>query len=537
MAEPAPKRARVDDPCLCSYAAVSAHFRALLPGESQAVDAAPVAVRAQVVHKRQLSAKLVFIDLRFEPAERAAAAEEQPLSAEEAGGAEGAQDAACAAVAAGGAAPDAEATTLEAILKPRGAVLPLDGAKALRHALHLGDRARLLVCAERLCAEKGGALVLHICDAAVELAWASVGGGRCFQPDKSWHVPRSRGGGGGGSGGGGGGGGDVEPAGGSVAGGRGTARAPSAAVVLESGASASSSSSSSSSASSTSPSPLPAAAAVMGGAGSQAPPGPGVTKVGDGAVAELELCKFFINTGACERGEGCPWRHPPPHEIKQARALWVAARRARKGGAARLDEDPHATGDKREKSRRAAMFVAWLVDTFGEARLRGGTGVLDIAGGRGDVSFELANVCDPPFPCLLVEPRPRKLSKPQRRALAKSGRADGVRQVQAMLDDELLATPDFGATFAAASALVGMHPDQATEPIVDQALARGKPFAVVPCCVFAREAAAAGNVRRTPEGKEVSTYEELVDYLAAKDLGIRRAYLGFRGRNCVLYKL
>ena len=62
MAEPAPKRARVDEPCLCSYAAVSAHFHALLPGESQAVDAAPVAVRAQVVHKRQLSAKLVFID-------------------------------------------------------------------------------------------------------------------------------------------------------------------------------------------------------------------------------------------------------------------------------------------------------------------------------------------------------------------------------------------------------------------------------------------------------------------------------------------
>jgi len=31
---------------------------------------------------------------------------------------------------------------------------------------------------------------------------------------------------------------------------------------------------------------------------------------------------------------------------------------------------------------------------------------------------------------------------------------------------------------------VGMHPDQATEPIIDAALALGKPFAVVPCCVF-----------------------------------------------------
>ena len=29
-----------------------------------------------------------------------------------------------------------------------------------------------------------------------------------------------------------------------------------------------------------------------------------------------------------------------------------------------------------------------------------------------------------------------------------------------------------------------MHPDQATEPIVDLALRLGVPFAVVPCCVY-----------------------------------------------------
>lgn len=34
--------------------------------------------------------------------------------------------------------------------------------------------------------------------------------------------------------------------------------------------------------------------------------------------------------------------------------------------------------------------------------------------------------------------------------------------------------------------VVGMHPDQATDAIVDFALACSKPFAVVPCCVFAR---------------------------------------------------
>ena len=31
-----------------------------------------------------------------------------------------------------------------------------------------------------------------------------------------------------------------------------------------------------------------------------------------------------------------------------------------------------------------------------------------------------------------------------------------------------------------------MHPDEVTECIVDAALGAGKPFAVVPCCVFSR---------------------------------------------------
>ena len=35
-----------------------------------------------------------------------------------------------------------------------------------------------------------------------------------------------------------------------------------------------------------------------------------------------------------------------------------------------------------------------------------------------------------------------------------------------------------------ASIFVGLHSDQATETIVDYALLSGRPFAVVPCCVF-----------------------------------------------------
>jgi len=42
------------------------------------------------------------------------------------------------------------------------------------------------------------------------------------------------------------------------------------------------------------------------------------------------------------------------------------------------------------------------------------------------------------------------------------------------------------ALLADAHFVVGLHPDEATEAIVDGALRHRRPFAVVPCCVFAK---------------------------------------------------
>ncbi|EOD31062.1 hypothetical protein EMIHUDRAFT_203148 [Emiliania huxleyi CCMP1516] len=73
-----------------------------------------------------------------------------------------------------------------------------------------------------------------------------------------------------------------------------------------------------------------------------------------------------------------------------------------------------------------------------------------------------------------------------------------------------------------------MHPDEATEPIVDAALADGKPFAILPCC--------ANPHRRTAVGLPVISYEQYLDYLQAKHPAIRRARLAkFEGRNVVLW--
>ena len=83
-----------------------------------------------------------------------------------------------------------------------------------------------------------------------------------------------------------------------------------------------------------------------------------------------------------------------------------------------------------------------------------------------------------------------------------------------------------------ASMVVGMHPDAAAEAIVDYGLASGKPFALVPCCVYSEMFPK----RKDASGRRVTNYEQLVAYLVAKDPArIRVATLPFEGKNRVVY--
>ena len=108
---------------------------------------------------------------------------------------------------------------------------------------------------------------------------------------------------------------------------------------------------------------------------------------------------------------------------------------------------------------------------------------------------------------------------------------------------------------------VGMHPDQATEAIVDFAAKYNKPFALVPCCVFPvlfphrtvppddddeddkdeKEEGTGGG--ETGEGKTtaptrgevlVTERRQLVRYLARKTGG-DVTFLDFEGANQVVY--
>jgi len=84
------------------------------------------------------------------------------------------------------------------------------------------------------------------------------------------------------------------------------------------------------------------------------------------------------------------------------------------------------------------------------------------------------------------------------------------------------------------SAIVALHPDEATDAIVDMAVKQRIPFVAVPCCVFSRFF----TYRRKPgTNLPVTTYEDLLDYLCSKDDSIQRTTLAFEGANVALWSV
>ena len=85
------------------------------------------------------------------------------------------------------------------------------------------------------------------------------------------------------------------------------------------------------------------------------------------------------------------------------------------------------------------------------------------------------------------------------------------------------------------SAIVALHPDEATDAIVDTAVRLRIPFLIVPCCVFNR----LFPNRRIPDrpNDPVSTHNDLIEYLLRKDPSIQKATLPFEGSNTVLWSI
>ncbi|KAK1932538.1 hypothetical protein P3T76_012122 [Phytophthora citrophthora] len=247
----------------------------------------------------------------------------------------------------------------------------------------------------------------------------------------------------------------------------------------------------------------------------------------------FNACKYYFSSSGgtnCLRGEQCHFWHGKPEDFKENRRRWMEKRLEQRAKAAHLagdGGDPHSKIDKAQRSR---IFCDWLVESLSEERLAAGMGVVDVAGGKGDIPIQLW--IQRGIPTTLIDPRPMKLGKYNRKLVAKAETTKGrkmSRQLLRCLDEETLKL--HSELFADCSLLVGMHPDEATEAIVDSALALGKPFAIVPCCVMSR----VFPDRRCQDGTPIDTYDTFVRYLLEKHPSIRSAFLPFAGRNQVLY--
>ena len=190
-----------------------------------------------------------------------------------------------------------------------------------------------------------------------------------------------------------------------------------------------------------------------GGASASSADAAGPAGTGGGAALAVgadaaPLCKFWVNTGVCKR-TGCRFSHGAPgdkRDWKEIRTEWQRERSAKRHAnrkTLRMDGDnaagsegdaSGAHGDRSGKSARAAVFAGWLLETFGAETLCANGGVIDVAGGRGELSFELAakrNVLT-----TLLDPRhPGKLSKTQRKFLSERPAGQDVlpQRVRAML--------------------------------------------------------------------------------------------------------
>jgi len=81
------------------------------------------------------------------------------------------------------------------------------------------------------------------------------------------------------------------------------------------------------------------------------------------------------------------------------------------------------------------------------------------------------------------------------------------------------------------SAIIALHPDEATGLIVEHAVKHKIPFFLVPCCVFSR----IFSNRYKANGQLVQTYDDLIEWLRSKDTSIRVDTLPFDGANKVLW--
>jgi len=203
--------------------------------------------------------------------------------------------------------------------------------------------------------------------------------------------------------------------------------------------------------------------------------------------------------------------------------------------------------DRKERHR---VFAEWLVKTYSAEFLSTGSGVLDVAGGGGLLSHALWKLG---VKSCLLDPEPRcDIEKVPFQVINESLRGDGS-ELTGNDDKDDVDENDLSGSITvkkrirnlvrSASILVGMHPDEATEAVIDTSLRLGKPFAILPCCVFRNlNSERLEIIRRKKRDGGVDPFRSyntfcqyLLDDKPPTGIQFETENLPFEGRNKVIY--
>ena len=174
------------------------------------------------------------------------------------------------------------------------------------------------------------------------------------------------------------------------------------------------------------------------------------------------------------------------------------------------------------KDRRHELFAEWIVTTYGLHKV-----VLDVAGGNGRLSRAL--VRRGVEKVILLDPNPRL-------SCSDSDKDDRIAIVPHPLigdGSDLLQDTLIGPLLHETTLIVGMHPDQATEAMMDLAVLLGRhvPVALVPCCVMPK---LFSHRRQCGSGDPIRSYKTFCQYLLEKG-DYHETHLPFDGRNKIIY--
>mmetsp|Transcript_16295 Transcript_16295/g.23267 ORF Transcript_16295/g.23267 Transcript_16295/m.23267 type:complete len:274 (-) Transcript_16295:313-1134(-) len=216
---------------------------------------------------------------------------------------------------------------------------------------------------------------------------------------------------------------------------------------------------------------------------------------------------------------------------------------------------------------RHKLFIRWILERFehvlstsaqqqGDGDTSSNVYILEIAGGKGELAARLS-VCHK-IRVVICDPRPadvascfedtvfKTLPKKWQQGYMQKSSAN-PKFIHEQVDqyvDQLVMNFDENAvrkcarleeTIKNAALLIGMHADGATEDIVNVALRYGKPFVVVPCCVFPNSFLHRRLVVNDGREIPVRTHDQFCSYLHKKDVRFLMETLPFEGRNVAIW--